>query len=181
MVAQALAIDFETPPRARLALGKILTSFAAWSFAIGLAVYGFEAHGIAGVGVVALIRYLPGAIGAPFAGAMIDRDSRRNVMVAERRRDGGGPGRRDGGGGARRPDRGRLHLPRPLRDRLGGLRAGRVLDVADAGADAAAALGRERQRLGDGELGQLLGAIGAGFLLTATSPAFLFGVCAAPR
>ena len=61
MVARALAIDFKTPARARLAIGKILTSFAAWSFAIGLAVYGFEAHGIVGVGVVALIRYLPGA------------------------------------------------------------------------------------------------------------------------
>ena len=68
MVIHALAIDFKTPARARLAIGKILTSFSAWSFSIALGVYGFEAHGIVGVGIVALIRYLPGAAAAPLAG-----------------------------------------------------------------------------------------------------------------
>src|ERR1700679_4260443 len=82
MVAKALAIDFRTPGRARVAISKILTSFAAWSFFLALSVYGFEAHGVVGVGVVALIRYVPGAVAAPIAGILIDRSSRRTFWVA---------------------------------------------------------------------------------------------------
>jgi MFS family permease len=179
MVGRALAIDFKTPARARLAVGKILTSFASWSFAIGLAVYGFEAHGIVGVGVVALIRYLPGAVAAPIAGAMIDRYSRRDVMVL---------------------------CVAAMAAVLIGATVAAALDappavvfifpglfaIASAGYSPAESamspmLASTPQQLSAGNVndavmensGSLLGAIGAGFLLTATSPALLFGVCAA--
>ena len=81
LVVHALAIHLDDPDRGRLGVARILTSFSAWCFAIALGVYGFEAHGVVGVGLVALIRYLPGALAAPIAGVMIDRHSRRTVLV----------------------------------------------------------------------------------------------------
>ena len=57
------------------------TSFAFWSFAISLGVYGFDHGGAVAVGVVALVRLAPGAIASPFAGLLSDRFSRRAVMI----------------------------------------------------------------------------------------------------
>lgn len=178
MVVHALATDFDTPARARLALGKVLTSFAAWSFAIGLAVYGFEAHGIVGVGVVALIRYLPGAAVAPIAGVLIDRASRRNVLVAS--------------AAAMAivligaTVAAALGAPPAVVFIFPGLYA--IVSAGYAPAESAMSpmLAQTPQQLSAGNVndsvmensGSFLGAIGAGFLLTATSPAFLFGVCA---
>ena len=78
---RALTLDFENRDLGLLGVARILTSFAAWSFAIALGVYGFEAHGAAGVGLVALIRFLPGALASPFVGLMIDRYPRRRVLL----------------------------------------------------------------------------------------------------
>ena len=103
-----------------------------------------------GVGIVALIRYLPGAIASPFAGVLIDRFHAAVLLASAAAMRG-----LIGVTAALERRRGRLRLPRPLRDRLRRLRPGRVGDVADPGADAAAALGRQRQPRGDGELGQL--------------------------
>jgi len=77
----ALLIDFENRDLGLLGAAKIGISFAGWSFAIALGVYGFEAHGVLGVGIVALIRLLPGAIASPFAGLAADRYSRRDVLL----------------------------------------------------------------------------------------------------
>jgi MFS family permease len=79
--ARALAIDFENPDMGLLGVGTALVSFAMWCFSIALGVYGFEAHGAAGVGVVALVRFLPAAIVSPIAGQLIDRFPRRSVML----------------------------------------------------------------------------------------------------
>src|ERR1700742_4765153 len=81
VIVRALLLDFDDPNRTRLGIARVLTSFSAWCFAIALGVYGFEAHGIVGVGLVALIRYLPGAAVAPLAGVMIDGFSRRALLV----------------------------------------------------------------------------------------------------
>lgn len=78
---KALAIDTENRDLGLLGVARIGIAFANWSFAIALAVYGFEAHGVAGVGLVALIRLLPGALFSPFAGLIADRRSRREVLV----------------------------------------------------------------------------------------------------
>ncbi len=77
---RALLIDFENPDLGKLGLAKVGMSYATWCFAITLGVYGFEAHGALGVGIVALVRILPGAIFSPFAGLLSDRFPRRNVM-----------------------------------------------------------------------------------------------------
>jgi MFS family permease len=178
MVVHALAVDFDSPARTRLALGKVLTSFAAWSFAIGLAVFGFETHGIVGVGVVALISYLPGAVAAPIAGVLIDRHSRRNVLV--------------GSAAAMAlvligaTVAAALGAPIAVVFIFPGLYAIASAGYAPAESAMSPMLAQTPQQLSAGNVndsvmensGSFLGAIGAGFLLTATSPGFLFGVCA---
>ncbi|HEX3239371.1 MAG TPA: MFS transporter [Solirubrobacterales bacterium] len=77
----ALMIDTENRDLGLLGVARIGTSFATWSFTIALGVYGFEAHGVVGVGIVALIRLLPGAIASPFMGLLADRNPRRDVLV----------------------------------------------------------------------------------------------------
>src|SRR6476619_1096360 len=79
---RALILDFSNRELALLGVARVCTSFASWCFALALAVYGFEAHGAVGVGLVALVRFLPGAIAALFAGRLIDRHPRRNVLLA---------------------------------------------------------------------------------------------------
>jgi MFS family permease len=178
MIVRALAIDFVTPSRARLAIGKILTSFAGWSFALALGVYGFEAHGIVGVGIVALIRYLPGAAAAPIAGLIIDRHSRRNVLVLSSAL----MALVLAGATAAAA----LGAPTAVVYVFPGLYA--IVSAAYSPAESSMSpmLAQTPQQLSAGNVndsvmensGSLLGAIGTGVLLTATSPAFVFGVCA---
>lgn len=78
---RALTVDFENPDMGLLGVSTALSSFATWCFTIALGVYGFEAHGAAGVGIVALVRYLPAAIVSPLVGLLIDRFPRRSVML----------------------------------------------------------------------------------------------------
>ena len=77
----ALAIDFANRDLGLLGIATVGDSFATWCFAIALGVYGFEAHGAVGVGLVALVRFLPGALASPFAGLLIDRYPRRSVLL----------------------------------------------------------------------------------------------------
>ena len=78
---RALMLDFSNRDLGLLGIARIGTSFAGWCFAIALGVYGFEAHGAVGVGLVALIRFAPGAVASPFAGLLIDRYPRRTVLL----------------------------------------------------------------------------------------------------
>jgi MFS family permease len=72
---------FRNPDLRRLEPAWAAMSFATWSFAIALAVYAYDAAGAAAVGLVALLRLLPGAVAAPFAGLLGDTHSRRKVLV----------------------------------------------------------------------------------------------------
>jgi len=81
IVLRALVIDFENRDLGLLGSARIGLSFASWSFAIALGVYGFEAHGVVGAGLVALVRLLPGAISSPFAGLVADSYPRRTVLL----------------------------------------------------------------------------------------------------
>ena len=81
LMFRALLIDFGNRDLALLGVARVAVSFATWSFAIALGVYGFEAHGAAGVGIVALVRFLPGALASPFAGMLIDRHPRRTILI----------------------------------------------------------------------------------------------------
>jgi MFS family permease len=78
----ALVVDFANPDMGRLGVATLGTAFATWSFTIALGVYGFDAHGAVGVGVVALVRFAPGALASPLVGLSIDRFPRRSVMLA---------------------------------------------------------------------------------------------------
>ncbi len=77
----ALVLEFRDRDMGLLGVAAAGTSFATWCFTIALGVYGFEAHGAAGVGIVALVRFLPAAIVSPLVGLLIDRFPRRTVML----------------------------------------------------------------------------------------------------
>jgi MFS family permease len=78
---RALMVDFANRDLGLLDVATGGTAFATWCFTIALAVYGFEAHGAVGVGLVALVRFLPGALASPFIGLLIDRLPRRSVLL----------------------------------------------------------------------------------------------------
>lgn len=73
---------FSNPDLRRLQFSWAAVSFATWAYAIALGVYAFDVGGAAAVGVVGLVRLLPGAIASPFAGTISDRYSRRGVLLA---------------------------------------------------------------------------------------------------
>src|SRR6478672_11295038 len=81
LVLRVLTIDFGDRDTSRLGMARLGVSFATWSFTIALGVYGFESHGVVGVGLVAAVRLLPGALASPFAGLLSDRHPRRSVML----------------------------------------------------------------------------------------------------
>jgi MFS family permease len=80
-VLRALAVDFGNRDLGLLGIARVGLSFASWSFAIGLGVFGFETGGAVAVGVVAAVRLAPGALASPFAGLLGDRFPRRNVLA----------------------------------------------------------------------------------------------------
>ncbi len=80
-ILAALAVDFSNRDLGLLGLSKAGNSFASWSFAISLGVYGFDHGGATAVGIVALVRLAPGALASPFAGLLSDRFSRRAVLL----------------------------------------------------------------------------------------------------
>jgi MFS family permease len=178
VVIHALAVHLDDPNRSRLGIARILTSFSAWCFAIALGVYGFEAHGIVGVGIVALIRYLPGALVAPLAGVMIDRYSRRAVLVTSAVAMfailvGAATAAA-------------LGAPAAVVFVFPGLYAIASAPYAPAESALSPMLASTPQELSAGNVnhaamengGSLLGAIVTGLLLAATSPAFIFGLAA---
>lgn len=77
----AFGAVFRNPPLRNLALSWGAISVSTWAFVIALAVYAFDYGGAAAVGVVALIRLLPGTIASPLAGLVSDKHSRRLVLI----------------------------------------------------------------------------------------------------
>src|SRR5262249_4718056 len=66
---------------ARLLYGWTVATVATWTFGITLAVYAFDQGGATGVGIAAVVRFLPGAVVSPYAGLLGDRHSRRLLLV----------------------------------------------------------------------------------------------------
>jgi MFS family permease len=77
----AVVVDFGNRDLGLLGVARVGISYASWCLAISLGVYGFEVGGAVAVGVVALVRLLPGALASPFAGLLGDRFPRRNVLI----------------------------------------------------------------------------------------------------
>jgi MFS family permease len=66
----------------RIELALVGSVTGEWAYAMALAVYAFGRGGVAAVGLVGLIRFLPSALVAPFAAVLGDRLPRGRVMVA---------------------------------------------------------------------------------------------------
>jgi MFS family permease len=65
----------------RLQLALAGSLIGSWSYGVALIVYTFDAYGAAGVGVMAVIRYVPAAIAQPFTALLGDRFPRLRVMI----------------------------------------------------------------------------------------------------
>jgi MFS family permease len=81
-IAEGLRDAFATADLRRLLVGSAAASVGGWAFMVGLSVYAYQAGGAAAVGLAALVRMLPAGFAAPLAGAVADRRSRRDLLVA---------------------------------------------------------------------------------------------------
>ncbi len=81
MSVTALAEVFRSPGLRRLQLAWLLTSVGVWGAALVLAVYAYDRGGPSAVGVMALVRSLPGGPAAPLLTLWADRVSRRSVLL----------------------------------------------------------------------------------------------------
>ena len=78
---QSLAEALATPGLRRLLLSWSAVSVGTWTFFIVLSVYAYDQGGAAAVGVAALVRMVPAGLAAPVAGVIVDRSSRRDVLL----------------------------------------------------------------------------------------------------
>jgi MFS family permease len=78
---RSLADALGTADLRRLQLNWTAASVGSWTFFIVLAVYAYNEGGAAAVGVAALARMVPAGLAAPLAGAIVDRRSRRDVLL----------------------------------------------------------------------------------------------------
>jgi MFS family permease len=65
----------------RLVLAWASSSLASRASAIAVAVYAYETHGIAAVGIIAFVRVAAGAAASPWLSVLADRRSRRRVLI----------------------------------------------------------------------------------------------------
>src|SRR2546426_2573328 len=72
---------YANPSLRRLQLAWIGSSIGTWGYVVALMVYAYRQGGAGAVGLVALIRWFPAAIAAPFGGMLGDRFPRLRVMV----------------------------------------------------------------------------------------------------
>jgi MFS family permease len=79
---RALGDVFGNPGLRRLQFAWIGSVTGDWAYAIALGVFAYEAGGATAVGLVALLRFLPSAVVAPFAAVLADRYPRQRVMLA---------------------------------------------------------------------------------------------------
>ena len=78
---QSLTDALATADLRRLELNWTAARVGAWTFFIVFAVYAYDEGGATAVGVAALARMAPAGLAAPFAGVIVDRRSRRDVLL----------------------------------------------------------------------------------------------------
>jgi MFS family permease len=78
---RAFAAVFATRDLRRVELAFAGSELGQWLYLIALAVFAYEEGGAAAVGLVALIRTVPSALGSPFAALLGDRYERARVML----------------------------------------------------------------------------------------------------
>jgi MFS family permease len=79
---RALADVFGNPGLRRLELAWVGSVTGEWAYAVALAVFAYDAGGATAVGVVALLRFMPSAVVAPFAAVLADRYPRQRIMLS---------------------------------------------------------------------------------------------------
>src|SRR3954471_8452627 len=65
----------------RLQTAWATTAVGSWAFFVALAVYAYGAGGASAVGAAAFVRMVPAGLAAPLGGVLVDRHSRRNVVL----------------------------------------------------------------------------------------------------
>ena len=78
---RALGAVLASPPLRRLQLAWVGSILGDWAYLVALGVYAYDQGGASAVGLVGLIRLLPGAFIAPFSASFVDRFPRVAVMV----------------------------------------------------------------------------------------------------
>jgi MFS family permease len=79
---QTLADALGTVDLRRVQTAWALSSFGQWAFLVILAVYAYGQGGTTAVALAALVRMVPAGLAAPVAGLLVDRSSRRDVLLA---------------------------------------------------------------------------------------------------
>ena len=79
---RALGAVLRSPALRRLQLAWVGSILGGWAYLVALGVYAYDQGGATAVGLVGLIRFIPGAIVAPFSATLVDRFSRVSMMIA---------------------------------------------------------------------------------------------------
>ncbi len=78
---QAFRAVFANPGLRRVELAAAGSETGKWLYILALSIFAYDAGGATAVGIVALIRTVPAAIGAPFTALLGDRYRRDHVML----------------------------------------------------------------------------------------------------
>jgi MFS family permease len=79
---RAFGAVFRNPRLRRLQLAGVGSSFGSWSYGVALAVYAYHQGGARAVGLVYFARLGAAGLVAPWLAVLVDRFSRRRVMIA---------------------------------------------------------------------------------------------------
>lgn len=79
--ARSFGRVFRNPNIRRIEGAWAASIIAHWAYGIALAVYAYRDGGVAAVGLVGLVRFLPSAVASPFAAVLGDRYRRERVIV----------------------------------------------------------------------------------------------------
>jgi predicted MFS family arabinose efflux permease len=78
---QAFRAVFANPGLRRIQLAAAGSETGKWLYILALSIFAYDAGGATAVGIIALIRTVPAAIGAPFTALLGDRYRRDHVML----------------------------------------------------------------------------------------------------
>ena len=78
---EAFRAVFANPSLRRVELAAAGSETGKWLYILALSIYAYDHGGATAVGIVALIRTVPAAIGAPFTALLGDRYRRDHVML----------------------------------------------------------------------------------------------------
>lgn len=78
---RAFGAVFRNPSLRRLQLAGIGSTLGTWGYAVGLAVYAYQAGGARSLGILFAVRWAVAAAAAPWLAVFADRGSRRRVLL----------------------------------------------------------------------------------------------------